>query len=195
MARANIAATRAVLPHVHLDGIDWPAVRVALTLPCRRLGDGRSLGEIFQEGWRPILESIHREVDVWERADDELGPQTVLRLLTIHGSRTESVGEWWGSGWYETLTRLAVLTATRDESLPANVIDVFSSAGHFADVAAHSPDMLDDDQFSWLTRTIFSQESERRNTGLPTPIAVTLPDWLIEQLTELLVEDEEANKL
>ncbi|MEV1118004.1 hypothetical protein AB0I91_23300 [Actinosynnema sp. NPDC049800] len=35
MARANIATTRAVLPHVHLEGVDWPAVQ-ARTLAARR---------------------------------------------------------------------------------------------------------------------------------------------------------------
>lgn len=43
MARANIAATRAVQPHVHLEGVDWPAVRLALTMPNRRLADDRAL--------------------------------------------------------------------------------------------------------------------------------------------------------
>jgi hypothetical protein len=99
MARTNIAATRAVLPHVHLEGVDWPAVRAALTFPNRRLAGGRALSDLFEEGWSPILASTRAQVDVWERADDELGPQTVLRLLTLHGSRTESIGDWWGSGW------------------------------------------------------------------------------------------------
>ncbi|MFD0204715.1 MULTISPECIES: hypothetical protein [Saccharothrix] len=103
MARANIAATRAVPPHVHLEGVDWPAVRLSLTLPGRRLADGRALAELFEEGWEPILASIHGQVDLWQRVEDELGPQTVLALLSMHGSRTESVGDWWGSGHYETL--------------------------------------------------------------------------------------------
>jgi integrase len=101
---------------------------------------------------------------------------------------------------------VAVLTRQRErgqrlmsgpgyEDQGLDVVDVFSATDHFADIAAHSPEMLDDDQFSWLTRATFSQESERRNTGVPIPIAVTLPDWLIEKLTELLVEDEETDKL
>jgi hypothetical protein len=118
MARANIAATRAVLPHVHLDGVDWPGVRVALTMPGRRLGDGRALGDHFEEGWLPILSSIHAQIDLWQVADEGLGPQTVLRLLSLHGSRAESVGEWWGSGWYETLTRRVIDNAAQQGTLP-----------------------------------------------------------------------------
>ncbi|MFD4661131.1 hypothetical protein ACFWP2_36585 [Kitasatospora sp. NPDC058444] len=40
MARADIAATRTVMTHVHPEGVDWPAVRLALTAPARRLADG-----------------------------------------------------------------------------------------------------------------------------------------------------------
>ncbi|MFD4661132.1 hypothetical protein ACFWP2_36590 [Kitasatospora sp. NPDC058444] len=50
----------------------------------------------------PVLASIHRQIDLWQRTDETLGPEAVLRMLTLNGSRSESVGEWRGSGWYET---------------------------------------------------------------------------------------------
>ncbi|MFJ4795132.1 hypothetical protein [Kitasatospora purpeofusca] len=96
MARANIAATRAVIPHVHPEGVDWLAVRLVLMVPTRRLADGQALADILEEAWAPVLASIHRQIDLWPRADETLGPEAVLRMLTLHGSRTESVGEWWG---------------------------------------------------------------------------------------------------
>ena len=119
MARANIAATRAVQPHIHPEGVDWPAVRLALTAPARRLANGQAFADIFEEGWTPILASVHRQIDLWQQADETLGPEAVLRMLTLHGSRTESVGEWWGSGWYETATRRAIARAVSNGSLPA----------------------------------------------------------------------------
>ena len=66
----------------------------------------------------------------------------------------------------------------------------FPDPAHFADAAAHSPDLLDDDTLRWLTRAIFDEQSARRNAGETNPIAVTLPDWAIEQLTELLATQE-----
>ncbi|MFE2349404.1 hypothetical protein [Kitasatospora cineracea] len=143
MARANIAATRAVLPHVHPEGIDWPAVRLALTQPARRLADGRALADIFEEGWTPVLASIHRQIDFWQQADDTLGPEAVLRMLAMHGSRTEFIGQWWGSGWYETAARRAVARAADNGTLPAEVTELFPDTGRLADTAAAHPDLLD----------------------------------------------------
>ncbi|MEU4117750.1 hypothetical protein AB0F71_25045 [Kitasatospora sp. NPDC028055] len=189
MARANIAATRGVLPHVHPEGVDWPAVRLALTAPARRLADGSALSDVFEEVWVPILASIHRQIDLWQTADETLGPEAVLRLLTLHGSRTESVGEWWGSGWYETAARRAVARAAGNGSLPGAASVAFPDAERLADAAACHPDMLDDDTFAWLTEAIFEEESLRRDAQLPVPAAVTLPDWAAQDLLELLQPD------
>ncbi|ONI88011.1 hypothetical protein ALI22I_19895 [Saccharothrix sp. ALI-22-I] len=192
MARANIAATRAVLPHVHLEGVDWPAVRLALTLPRRRLADGRALTDLFEEGWPPILASIRTQIDLWQRLDDELGPQAALILLSLHGSRTESVGDWWGSGHYETLTRRAIHNAARQGTLPEAVAETFADATHFADVTVHSPDTLDDDTLRWLTHAILTERSTLRARGEPDTTAVTLSDWAVEQLTDLLSTDHDT---
>lgn len=193
MARANIAATRAVLPHVHPEGVDWPAVRLALTTPARRLADGSVLSDIFEEGWAPILASIHRQIDFWQTADETLGPDTVLRLLTLHGSRTESVGEWWGSGWYETAARRAVARAANSGGLPP----AFPDAERLADTAACHPDLLDDDTFAWLTEAVWKEESLRRDALLPVPVALTLPDWAAQDLLALLqpgTDEEEPDR-
>jgi hypothetical protein len=186
MARANIAATRAVLAHVHLDGVDWPAVRLALTAPGRRLADGQALRDIFEEGWDPILASIHRQIDLWQLADEMLGPEAVLRLLAVHGSRTESIGEWWGSGWYETAVRRAVSRAADNSALPASVPHTFPDADQLADIAAHHPDLLDDGTFAWITEAVFKEESLLRDARLPVPVAVTLRDWVAVDLLNAL---------
>ncbi|MEU1182543.1 hypothetical protein ABZ464_33890 [Streptomyces sp. NPDC005820] len=192
MAHANIAATRAVLPHVHPEGVDWPAVRLALTAPSRRLANGQALQDIFEEGWAPILASIHREIDLWQQVDENLGPEATLRLLSMHGSRTESIGEWWGSGWYETMVRRAVLRAASDGDLPTVVPSVFPDAEHFAEAAAVHPDLLDDDTLSWLTRAVFKEGSLLRSARLPSTAAVTLPDWAVQDLLNLLQPDDEV---
>ncbi|MFG3094538.1 hypothetical protein [Streptomyces sp. NPDC048202] len=194
MARANIAATRAVLPHVHPDGVDWPAVRLALTVPSRRLANGQSLQDIFEEGWTPILASIHREIDLWQQVDESLGPEAALRLLSMHGSRTESIGEWWGSGWYETMARRAVVRAASEGNLPTVVPSVFPDVDQFAGVAAGHPDLLDDDTFSWLTGAVFKEGSLLRSDRLPCPAAVTLPDWAVQDLLSVLQPDDEATE-
>lgn len=184
MARANIAAT-----HVHLEGVDWPAVRVSLTHPDRRLADGRHLGGLFGEGWPPILESIKRQVDLWQRVDDEIGPHAVLSLLSAHGSRTESVGDWWGSGWFETLTRRAVDSASVRGAIPPEVSGRFPEVEAFADMAAHAPDLLDDDALRWLLRAIFDEQSAIRFGDRPEP-AMTLPEWVVDQLAEIFADDD-----
>ncbi|MFJ6141108.1 hypothetical protein [Kitasatospora sp. NPDC092286] len=194
MARANIAATRAVMPHVHPEGVDWPAVRLALTAPTRRLADGQALADIFEEGWTPILTSVHREIDLWQRADETLGPEAVLRMLTLHGSRTESVGEWWGSGWYETAARRAVARAASNGSLPAAVSTVFPEAEHLADTAATHPDLLDDDTFAWITEAVFKEGSLLREVRLPVPPAMTLPDWAAHDLLDMLRPDSDEDE-
>ncbi|MFI9276265.1 hypothetical protein ACIGXM_37180 [Kitasatospora sp. NPDC052896] len=190
MARANIAATRAVLPHVHSEAIDWHAVRLALTAPARRLADGQALRDIFEEGWGPILASIHREIDLWQRVDEDLGPEATMRLLSIHGSHTESVGEWWGSGWFETVTRRAIARAADTSALPISVIEVFTDPEHFADAAAGHPDLLDDDTFAWLTRAIFQERLLRYEAHLPRTTALALPDWATQGL---LAPDDEPS--
>jgi hypothetical protein len=194
MARANIAATRAVLPHVHPEGIDWPAVRLALTAPGRRLADGQLLADIFEEGWAPILASIHRQVDLWQQVDETLGPDAVLRMLSLHGSRTESIGEWWGSGWYETAARRAIARAASNSSLPAVVPAVFPTAEHLADTAAGHPDLLDDDTLVWITEAIHAEEGLLRDAWLPVPPAATFPDWAAQDLLDILHPDSEEDE-
>ena len=194
MARANIAATRAVQPHIHPEGVDWPAVRLALTAPARRLANGQALADIFEEGWTPILASVHRQIDLWQQADETLGPEAVLRMLTLHGSRTESVGEWWGSGWYETATRRAIARAVSNGSLPAAVSAVFPDAEYLADTAAGHPDLLDDDTFAWITEAVFKEGSLLRESRLPVPPTMTLPEWAARDLLDMLRPDSEEDE-
>lgn len=81
----GIAVTRAVLPHVRPEGVDWSAVRRALTTPSRRLANGRALQDIFEEGWAPILTSIHREIDLGSRSTrtSALKPPCTYSLCTV----------------------------------------------------------------------------------------------------------------
>ena len=191
MARANIAATRAVWPHVHLEGVDWPGVRLALTAKERRLADGQLLADLFAEGWDPILASIHREIDLWERLDEQLGPEAVLRLLTLHGSRTESIGDWWGSGSYETLARAALSKALEADTVPATIRSLEDNRGSLVDQLVHAPDFLDDDALSWLIRTVFDEKFQRRHGSRQPEVAVTLQDWEVEAFAEIFQPDDD----
>ncbi|MFF7977151.1 hypothetical protein [Streptomyces sp. NPDC007905] len=191
MARANIAATRAVLPHIHREGVDWSAVRLALTAPGRRLASGPGLADLFEEGWQPILQSIHREIDRWCLAEDRFGPQAVLNLLSLHGSRTESIGSWWGSGWYETAVRAAVDHAVTNNQLPHDLTTACAGPGQIADAIVHAPDLLDDDALQWVIDAVHDVERRRRVTDQCVPSAVTLPAWAVDELTSLLAEDED----
>ncbi|WP_371478882.1 hypothetical protein [Kitasatospora sp. NBC_00315] len=169
-------------------------MRLALTAPARRLASGQALADIFEEGWTPVLASVHREIDLWQRADETLGPEAVLRMLTLHGSRTESVGEWWGSGWYETATRRAIARAASNGSLPAAVSADFPDTEYLADTAAGHPDLLDDDTLVWITEAVFKEGSLRREAGLPVPPAMTLPEWAARDLLDMLRPDSEEDE-
>lgn len=190
MARANIAATRAVWPHVHLVGVDWPAVRLALTARARRLADGRLLADLFAEGWGLILASIHREIDLWERIEDQIGPEAVLRMLTLHGSRTASVGSWWGSGSYETLARAALSEALETDAVPATIAAFDGDRVNLVDQLVYAPDLLDDDALGWLINTVLDHESQRRHESQQSEAAVTLQDWEVDAFAEILELDD-----
>jgi hypothetical protein len=77
MAKVNIAATKAVMPHVDpWEGIDWQGVEDALTSPAWQLADGRLISDLFSEGWPEIQRTVREQVRQWQRFDDELiGPQ------------------------------------------------------------------------------------------------------------------------
>lgn len=30
---------------------------------------GRAIAGVFEEGWAPVLASVHRQIDLWQRAD------------------------------------------------------------------------------------------------------------------------------
>ncbi|KOV35279.1 hypothetical protein ADK60_09950 [Streptomyces sp. XY431] len=71
----------------------------------------------------------------------------------------------------------------------------FPDAEMLADTAASHPDLLADDTFAWLTEAVAEEESLRRDALLPVPAALTLPDWAVQDLLDLLesdVAEEEA---
>src|SRR5262249_10169852 len=135
--------------------------------------------------------SIHREIDLWERLEDQLGPQAVLRMLTLHGSRTESVGSWWGSGSYETLVRAALSKALEADAVPAKITAFQGGRVGVVDQLVHAPDLLDDDALRWLIRTVLDETSQRRHEGQQPEVAVTLQDWEVDAFAEILEPDDE----
>jgi hypothetical protein len=87
MAKCNILNTKIALAHMTAEqGVDWSAVIAALTDPERALPDGRKLAVIFGAGWQPVRAAVGERLASFQRAQDILGPQAMLRLLSILGS-------------------------------------------------------------------------------------------------------------
>ncbi|MFD4158341.1 hypothetical protein ACFWR4_36985 [Streptomyces hydrogenans] len=125
---------------------------------------------------------------------DAVPTAAALRLLSMHGSHTESIGEWWGSGRYETMVRRAVPRAASDGDLPTVVPSIFPDAEQFTEAAAGHPDLLDDDTLSWLTCVVFKEGSLLRSARLPSTAAVTLPDWAVQDLLDLRPPEDETTE-
>ena len=112
MARVNIAATKAVLPHVDpIEGIDWPGVERALTSDAWSLPSGQIVSELFGEGWPDVKATVVERLHQWRRVDaDVLGPDATLRLLTVGGA-TSYTDRWWGQGRWNAMVRAVVTEA------------------------------------------------------------------------------------
>jgi hypothetical protein len=82
-------------------------------------------------------------------AEHRFAPKAVLRMLSLHGSRTESIGTWWGSGWYETAVRAAVDHAATNKQLPHALTAAYAGPEQLADAIVHGLDLLDDGILRW----------------------------------------------
>ncbi|MBP0453055.1 hypothetical protein J5Y04_26435 [Kitasatospora sp. RG8] len=111
----------------------------------------------------------------------------------MHGSHTESVGAWWGSGWYETMARRAIARAADAGTLRGAATEAFSDADRLADAAAHHPDLLEDTVFARVTEALHEEQSLLRHTRTPVPTATTLPDWAAQHLTAVLQADPDEH--
>jgi hypothetical protein len=149
MAKVNIAVTKAVQPHVDpAEGVDWQGVEESLTDPSWQLADGRIISELFADGWPDVERTVRRQIRMWRRFDEDLiGPDAMLRLLTIGGS-TSYTRHWWGQGRWPAICRAIVSDATKAGiALPAP----YDAKG--ADVLLcdlREPDALSDNVLSWM---------------------------------------------
>ncbi|QQQ80130.1 winged helix-turn-helix transcriptional regulator [Saccharothrix sp. 6-C] len=149
MARINIAVTRVVEQHVDpFEGVDWAALKSALTDPSWGLPDGRAVSELFGKGWPEVRETVAKRLDDWRRVDEQvIGPEATLRLLTIGGS-TDHTCHWWGQGRWEAICRAVVTDATAAGiSLPPPYDDL-GAEKFLADLV--DPDNVDDTALDWL---------------------------------------------
>ena len=76
MARASIAATKAVLPHVDPDeGVDWAEVERALTDDAWTVPNGLIVAALFGDGWPEVGRTVTEQVRQWRRVHtDVLSP-------------------------------------------------------------------------------------------------------------------------
>ncbi|RZU46627.1 hypothetical protein EV385_6703 [Krasilnikovia cinnamomea] len=149
MARINIAATKAVLPHVDLfKGVNWEGVEQALTDDTWKLPGGETVASLFGNGWPEVKRTVTEQLRQWRRADtDTLGPNATLRLLTIGGS-TGYTSNWWGQGRWTAMCRAVV-----DDAIAAGVAlpepyDVRGADVLVRDLA--DPDNVSDEVLDWL---------------------------------------------
>jgi hypothetical protein len=150
MARVNIAATRAVLPHVDPeDGVDWDGVGAALTSPDWALPDGRRVAALFGGAWPEVSRTVREQVRFWRRLDRQLfGPETVLRLLTIAGS-TGYTWTWWGQGrWRAICERIVRDAITHGLALPPPYDR--RGPGALVSALATAPDRESDEVLEWF---------------------------------------------
>jgi hypothetical protein len=149
MARASIAATKAVQPHVDpYEGVDWDAVRQALTDPGLRLPGGAVVADLFGAGWAEVVRTVTEQIHTWQRLDEDLlGPEATLRLLTIAGS-TSYTRHWWGQGRWPAICRRIVTDAvTVGVDLPPPY-DTRGADQLIANLA--DPDHVSDNVLDWL---------------------------------------------
>lgn len=144
MAKCNILNTKIASAHTTIEqGVDWPAVIAALTDPACELPDGRKLADVFGEGWLPIRKAVAERLAPFQRAQDQLGPQAMLRLLSILGSSTYTE-RWWGNGWWPDLCDQVIAGFTeRDAPLP-KPYDRRGADALRSDLIDH-PELLPDD--------------------------------------------------
>lgn len=149
MAKVNIAVTKAVGPHIDpVEGVDWGGVEEALTDSQWSLPDGRVISALFVEGWPEVQRTVRRQVRMWRRFDaDLIGPEAILRLLTIAGS-TSYTRHWWGQGRWAAICREIISDATQAAiALPAPY-DTTGAEALLRDLT--KPDALSDDVLAWM---------------------------------------------
>jgi hypothetical protein len=75
-----------------------------------------------------------------------------------------------------------------DNTLPESIREAYADAEHLADIISHGPDLLSDDILRWATNAVHAEARYPWQSGPPAPVAVTLPAWAADELTDLLSE-------
>lgn len=149
MAKVSISATRAVMEHVDpYEGINWQGVEESLTSEAWQLPDGRAVSELFAEGWPEIQRTVRDAVRKWRRFEEDLlGPDAMLRLLTVAGS-TSSTRHWWGQGRWAAICKAIVTdAAAAGVALPAPY-DAAGAEAFLRDL--QEPGAISDKALAWL---------------------------------------------
>ena len=149
MAKVSISATRAVMERVDLyEGIDWQGIEDSLTSETWQLPDGRTVSELFAEGWPEIQRTVRDAVRKWRRFEEDLlSPDVMLRLLTVAGS-TSYTRHWWGQGRWAAICKAIVTDAVAAGiALPA-AYDATGAEAFLRDL--QDPDTVSDEALSWL---------------------------------------------
>jgi hypothetical protein len=149
MAKVNIAATKAVRPHVdRVEGVNWEAVEGSLTDPSWQLADGRMVVNLFAEGWPDIERTVRRQVRMWRHFDEDLiGPDATIRLLAIAGS-TSYTRHWWGQGRWPAICRAIVTDAINAGVALPPPYETKGVDALLSDL--REPDSVSDDVLAWM---------------------------------------------
>jgi hypothetical protein len=110
--------------------------------------DGRVISELFGEGWPEVEQSVRRQLRMWRHFEEDLiGPDAMLRLLTIVGS-TSYTRHWWGQGRWAAICRAIITDATSaGVPLPAPY-DAEGAVALLRDL--RDPEALSDDVLGWM---------------------------------------------
>ncbi|MFJ2743434.1 hypothetical protein ACIO3O_27715 [Streptomyces sp. NPDC087440] len=191
MARVNIAVTRAVEPFVcPFEGVDWDGVESALTDEAWALPNGRTVSGLFGAGWSEVTRTVRCQIDYWRRIDTELlGPEAVLRLLTVSGS-TSYTSSWWGQGRWRAICTAVVRDAVAAVAVLPQPYDI-RGAEALVDSLAEAPDLESDAVLNWfIDLPVEFREGAKRTHGLrhhevTQPLIRTYEPWWEEQADPL----------
>ena len=119
-----------------------------LTDPAWALKDGWVISALFGEGWPEVQRTVREQVRMWRRFDEDLiGPEAMLKVLTIAGS-TSYTRHWWGQGRWTAICRQIISDAIRGSIGLPPPYDAKGADALLRDIG--EPDTVSDEVLEWM---------------------------------------------